>query len=91
MHKRSIISCALLPALLTLSAARSMAQEYPLEEDVATLEGIMKAYYEVVSGPAGQPAEKERDLSLHHPAARLMVIRGHGNSGASNWLNRRCG
>lgn len=45
---------------------------YPLTKDVATLDGIIKAYYEVVSGPAG-PKQTERDKSLHHPMANVMV------------------
>ncbi|MEQ8424922.1 MAG: hypothetical protein RIA63_09430 [Cyclobacteriaceae bacterium] len=45
---------------------------YPLEEDVATLDGIIKAYYEVVSGPKG-PKQTERDKSLHHAYANVMV------------------
>jgi hypothetical protein len=49
------------------------AQEpYPLYKDVATLDGIIKAYYEVVSGPAG-PKQTERDKSLHYPYANVMV------------------
>src|SRR5664279_2297332 len=27
----------------------------PRAEDVATIDGIMKAFYDVISGPAGQP------------------------------------
>ncbi len=45
---------------------------YPLKKDVATLDGIINAYYEVVSGPAG-PKQTERDKSLHHPLANVMV------------------
>lgn len=42
---------------------------YPLEKDVATIDGIMEASYEVVSGEAGVARAWERDLSLHHPNA----------------------
>ncbi len=45
---------------------------YPLKKDVATLDGIIAAYYEVVSGPEG-PKQTERDKSLHHPMANVMV------------------
>lgn len=45
---------------------------YPLEEDIRTLDGIIKAYYEVVSGPEG-PKQIERDKSLHHPDAHVMI------------------
>ncbi len=44
---------------------------YPRAEDVSTVDGILEAYYEVVSGPVGKPRETARDASLHHPAARV--------------------
>jgi hypothetical protein len=42
-------------------------------DDVATIDGIVRAFYEVVSGPAGQSADAERDRSLHHPEARVTI------------------
>jgi len=42
-------------------------------EDVATLDGILDAYYEVVSRPAGVPADRERDHWIHHPDALVAV------------------
>lgn len=51
----------------------TMAQNpYPLQEDVSSLDGIIKAYYEVVSGPEG-PKQTERDKSLHYPTANVMI------------------
>ncbi len=63
-----------LPAILCVTVAfNALAQDpYPLHQDVATLDGIIKAYYEVVSGPAG-PKQTERDKSLHYPYANVMV------------------
>lgn len=43
--------------------------KYPLQKDVVTINGIMKASYEVVSGEAGDFRSWERDLSLHNPNA----------------------
>jgi hypothetical protein len=43
-------------------------------EDVETIEGIVKALYEVVSGLAGS-RDWERERTLLHPAARLMPTR----------------
>lgn len=51
---------------------------YPIKEDVITIDGIIKAYYEVVSGPAGQTRQWIRDNSLHHEKA-LIVFTGEGN------------
>lgn len=64
----------LLPlVLLLLTPMKVFGQtHYPLKEDVSTLDGIIKAYYEVVSGPEG-PKETERDASLHHPSANVMI------------------
>jgi enterochelin esterase-like enzyme len=45
---------------------------YPLKKDVETLDGIINAYYEVVSGPEG-PRQVARDKSLHHPDAHVMI------------------
>lgn len=45
----------------------------PRPEDVATIDGVIAAYYEVVSGPAGESQDKERDRSLHHPQAWVAV------------------
>lgn len=42
---------------------------FPLKEDVSTINGLMKAFYEVVSGEAGEKRQWERDLSIHNPKA----------------------
>lgn len=46
----------------------------PLESDVSTLDGILHANYEVLSGPAGQPRDWERYRTLFIDSARLMPI-----------------
>jgi hypothetical protein len=43
-------------------------------EDVESIEGIVKAMYEVISGPAGT-RDWERERTLLHPSARLMPTR----------------
>lgn len=45
----------------------------PRPEDVATIDGIIRAYYEVVSGPAGEAADAARDRTLHHPDAWVAI------------------
>ena len=49
-------------------------------EDVETLDGILEAYYEVVSRPAGVAADRARDEWIHHPDA-LVAITGAGADG----------
>ena len=41
-------------------------------EDVKTIDGIMRAFYEVISGPAGAPRQWDRDKSLYAPNAILV-------------------
>ena len=50
------------------------------QEDVSSIDGIIRAYYEVVSGPGGEVADVERDRSLHHPKA-WVAIAGTDSSG----------
>ena len=65
---------AFLAGLVALfAAATAQGQQAPRPEDVATLDGIIRAYYEVVSGPAGEAADVERDRSLHHPRAWVAL------------------
>src|ERR1044072_2916 len=42
-------------------------------EDVATLDGIMNAFYEVVSGPPGQPRQWARDRTLYIQGMRFVA------------------
>jgi len=46
----------------------------PRAEDVATIDGMVRAYYEVISGPAGQPRQWSRDRSLYIDALRFVAV-----------------
>lgn len=46
----------------------------PRAEDVSTIDGIIKAYYEVISGPAGQPRQWSRDRTLYIPDIRFVAV-----------------
>ncbi|MEJ2205061.1 MAG: hypothetical protein P8170_13250 [Gemmatimonadota bacterium] len=59
-------------ATLAVAHAGAGAQE-ARPEDVATIDGIILAYYEVVSGPAGESADVARDRTLHHPDAWIAI------------------
>jgi hypothetical protein len=68
------ISILVVFSIPSATAQRKVPQDsFPLAEDVETLDGIIRAYYEVVSAPAGQPKQVERDHSLHHALARVAV------------------
>ena len=46
----------------------------PLDRDVATLDGILAAFYEVISGAAGVPREWGRDRTLYIPGVRFVSL-----------------
>lgn len=69
---RSPLFTLLVPlTLLPPSAAAQGARP----EDVSSIDGIMQAYYEAVSGPAGGVVDVARDQSLHHPNAWVAIAR----------------
>ena len=74
--------------LLTLAVALFLAsgelraqQGGGSPDDVVSLDGILTAYYEVVSRPAGQAADRERDEWIHHPDAHVAIA-GIGADGS---------
>jgi hypothetical protein len=78
-------SLLLLPlSVLALSAGEAVAQAVPVPhpviltvpparaEDVASIDAIIAALYDVISGPAGQARDWNRMRSLFIPGGRLM-------------------
>jgi len=53
---------------------QSPAMKAAIESDVSTLDGILQAAYEVLSGPAGQLRDWERYRTLFADGARLMPV-----------------
>src|SRR6478672_5240536 len=53
---------------------RRMSSPMVRPSDVATIDAILHALYEVISGPAGQQRDWDRYRSLFLPGARLMPI-----------------
>jgi len=82
------ISIPFLPVLALVFTSLSSAQQAsaeapqhvdvptiaPRAEDVATIDGIMKAFYEVISGPAGQARQWARDRTLYIPDIRFVRL-----------------
>jgi hypothetical protein len=79
----------ILPALLLLttfttwSSAQSpektaphvdVATIAPRPEDVGNLDSLITAYYDVISGPAGQPRQWSRDRTLYIPDIRFVSM-----------------
>ena len=78
----------LVAALMVLFPLQGTAQERPSAADpadVSTLDDIIRAYYEVVSGPAGESPDRERDRSLHIPNA-LVGVPGAVENGVSRLM-----
>ena len=46
----------------------------PRPEDVATIDGILRAFYDVISGPAGQPRQWSRDRTLYIPDVHFVSL-----------------
>lgn len=46
----------------------------PRPEDVGSIDGMMKAFYEVISGPAGQARQWSRDQSLYIADIRFVSM-----------------
>jgi hypothetical protein len=60
-------------ALLGPVSVGAQVVQTAASEDVRTLDGIIRAYYEVVSGPAGETPDRVRDKTLHLPNALVGV------------------
>jgi len=58
-------------------------RKQPRAEDVSSVDGIIQAYYQVVSGPAKQPRDWGRDATLYIPGVRFVVI-GSNKSGKTS-------
>lgn len=68
---------ALVPPVRAQQPARAHVEVptmAPRPEDVATLDGILKAFYDVISGPTGQPRQWSRDRSLYIPNVRFVSL-----------------
>lgn len=61
-------------AVLLLCAVAWAQEKQPRPADVATIDGVVKAYYEVVSGPAGQARDWARDRTLYIPGVKFVAM-----------------
>ena len=74
---RFLIAGLLVPTALAAQAAAprhvAVPPAAPRLEDVSTVDGIIRAYYDVITGPAGQPRQWSRDRSLYIPDLRFVA------------------
>lgn len=52
-------------------------------DDVNTIDGIITASYEVISGPAGEARNWDRERSLFHPMSRHIPTRPNSTGGST--------
>lgn len=73
MRRLARWSVLMLPALLL---SRGAAAQGPTADpaDVATLRGILHAWYDVISGPAGAPRQWRRDSALYTAGATFVAM-----------------
>ncbi len=59
-------------------ASVTIAQDYPRRSDVESVDAIVDAYYDVISGPTGYTYDADRDASLHAPDALITRLSAKG-------------
>lgn len=92
MKKYLVLTTCLAVLTITFSAAAQQSKEMPKNEtsaianqaDVASLDAIMKAVYEVISGDAGQKRDWNRFRSLFHKDARLIPASTNAQTNLTN-------
>jgi len=58
------------------------------DPDVSSIDGIVRALYEVISGPAGAPRDWDRERKLFYPGAKLAPTRpGPGGGGVVDFFD----
>jgi hypothetical protein len=71
---RAMAAGALLAAAAAGQTHVPVATVAPRPDDIATIDGMVQAYYEVVSGPAGQPRDWARDRTLYIKDLRFVQV-----------------
>jgi hypothetical protein len=67
--------CAAAAVAATCAAPPLAAQALtPRPEDVSTIDGIIRAFYDVISGPAGAPRQWQRDSTLYIAGVRFVSM-----------------
>jgi hypothetical protein len=69
------------PVVLLGTAGPILGQDAPLPADpadVASIDAIVAAFYDVVSGPPGEPRQWERDATLYRPGTVFTIADSTG-------------
>lgn len=65
---------SLLAVLALPSSVLAQTRPPARAEDVGTIDGMIRAFYDVISGPAGQPRQWGRDSSLYIEGVRFVAM-----------------
>ncbi len=68
------IACIALAAALAATFPEGLAAQQATPADVSSVDGIVAALYEVISGPAGRQRDWQRFDALFLPGARLISV-----------------
>ncbi|QGZ39733.1 hypothetical protein IP92_02035 [Pseudoduganella flava] len=79
--RKSLMLFALLGAWAAVCPSAALAQVKPA--DVATVDGVIAALYDTISGPAGKPRDWERLRGLFRSDGR-MIVHGQNKEGVFN-------
>ena len=76
----------ILIALFAFQTAVAQAEKEANPADISSLDSIMKAVYDVISGEAGKARDWDRFRSLFHKDARLIPTRKNAQTGVAGAL-----
>lgn len=82
MNMKRLVTVALFAFVAAVSVSGQAAKE-AAQADVESIDGIMKAVYEVISGDAGQKRDWDRFRSLFHKDAKLIPSGKNPQSGVT--------
>lgn len=76
-----LLALALLLPAPSLAAAQGLTTRAPAAADVESLDGMIAAFYDIVSHAAGEPVDWARDSTLYLRDLRFKIVQP-GDSGA---------
>jgi hypothetical protein len=78
---------SLLLASLVFAPRLPAQMPEPAHADVASIDAIITAFYDVISGPAGQPRQWRRDSTLYIPEVRFVSMSKQGQRIVANVMD----
>lgn len=80
--RKIIVSLVILISAMSVTLSQTPEVKPANESDVASIDSIMRAVYDVISGEAGQKRDWDRFRSLFHKDARLIPTGKNPQTGA---------